>query len=61
MGNNKDPNKIRPGEMPPGTFHYNPGNMSGKKLETLNVKKMTLQHSSITKPTGGTKSAEIKN
>lgn len=32
MGNNKDPNKIRPGEMPPGKFHYNPGNMSGKKI-----------------------------
>jgi hypothetical protein len=32
MGNNKDPNKIRPGEMPPGTLHYNPGNMSGKKI-----------------------------
>jgi hypothetical protein len=33
MGNNKDPNKIRPGEMEPGTFHFNPGNMSGKKAE----------------------------
>lgn len=32
MGNNKDPRKTRPGEMPPGTFHYNPGNMSGKKI-----------------------------
>jgi hypothetical protein len=32
MGNNKDPKKIRPGEMPDGTFHYNPGNMSGKKI-----------------------------
>jgi len=30
MGNNKDPNKKRPGEKEPGTFHYNPGNMSGK-------------------------------
>ena len=30
--NNKDPNKNRLGEMPPGTFHYNPGNMSGKKI-----------------------------
>ena len=25
MGNNKDPNKTRPGEMPPGKFHFNPG------------------------------------
>ena len=32
MGNNKDPNKKRPGEKEPGTFHYNPGNMSGKKI-----------------------------
>ena len=33
MGNNKDPNKKRPGEKEPGTFHYNPGNMSGKAAE----------------------------
>ena len=32
MGNNKDPNQKRPGEKKPGTFHYNPGNMSGKKI-----------------------------
>jgi hypothetical protein len=32
MGNNKDPNKTRPGEMPPGKFHFNPGNMSGKRI-----------------------------
>ena len=32
MGNNKDSTKIQPGEMPDGTFHYNPGNMSGKKI-----------------------------
>ena len=32
MGNNKDPNKRRPGEKQPGTFHYNPGNMSGEKI-----------------------------
>ena len=32
MGNNKDPKKTRPGEMPSGTFHYNPGNMSGKEI-----------------------------
>lgn len=32
MGNNKNPNKTRPGEMPPGKFHFNPGNMSGKKI-----------------------------
>jgi hypothetical protein len=28
--NNKDPNQKKPGEKEPGTFHYNPGNMSGK-------------------------------
>lgn len=32
MGNNKDLDKTRPGEMQEGTFHYNPGNMSGKKI-----------------------------
>jgi hypothetical protein len=30
VGNNKDPNLKRPGEKEPGTFHFNPGNMSGK-------------------------------
>ena len=30
MSNNKDPKKKRPGEKEDGTFHYNPGNMSGK-------------------------------
>lgn len=33
MGNNKDANQKRPGEKEPGTFHYNPGNMSGKTEE----------------------------
>ena len=33
MGNNKDPNQKRPGEKEPGTFHFNPGNMSGKPAE----------------------------
>jgi hypothetical protein len=32
MSNNKDLKKTRPGEMPAGTHHYNPGNMSGKKI-----------------------------
>jgi hypothetical protein len=32
MGNNKEPSKTRPGEMPSGKFHYNPGNMSGKTI-----------------------------
>jgi hypothetical protein len=32
MGNNKNPNQKRPGEKEPGTFHFNPGNMSGKPI-----------------------------
>jgi len=30
MSNNRNPNEKLPGEKPPGKFHYNPGNMSGK-------------------------------
>ena len=30
MTNNKKPNEKRPADNPPGTFHYNPGNMAGK-------------------------------
>ena len=29
----RNPNQKRPGEKEPGTFHYNPGNMSGKTEE----------------------------
>jgi hypothetical protein len=32
MANNKNPDEKQPGEHPDGKFHYNPGNMSGKKL-----------------------------
>jgi hypothetical protein len=31
MTNNKSPDEKRPGENPEGTFHFNPGNMAGKK------------------------------
>lgn len=31
MSNNKNANEKRPGEKEDGKFHYNPGNMSGKK------------------------------
>jgi hypothetical protein len=31
MVNNKNPNEKQPGENPEGKYHYNPGNMSGKK------------------------------
>jgi hypothetical protein len=30
VANNKNPNQKQPGEKEPGTFHFNPGNMSGK-------------------------------
>ena len=32
MANNKNPNERQPSEKEPGTFHYNPGNMSGKTV-----------------------------
>lgn len=32
MADNKNPNEKRPGEKEAGTFHYNPGNMSGKTI-----------------------------
>jgi hypothetical protein len=38
MANNKNPNQKQPGEKAPGTFHYNPGNMSGKTIGTRNDK-----------------------
>ena len=28
--NNRDPNEKQPGEKPEGTYHFNPGNQSGK-------------------------------
>ena len=31
MANNKDPDEKLPGENPEGKFHFNPGNMAGKK------------------------------
>jgi hypothetical protein len=44
VGNNKNPNQKQPGEKEPGTFHYNPGNMSGK---TGTVKKSQPEPRSI--------------
>ena len=29
--NNKNPNEKQPGENPDGKYHFNPGNMAGKK------------------------------
>jgi hypothetical protein len=34
MADNRNPNQKQPGEKGPGTFHYNPGNMSGKTIDT---------------------------
>jgi hypothetical protein len=34
VANNKDPDQRQPGEKEPGTFHYNPGNMSGKTADS---------------------------
>ena len=31
MANHKIPNEKQPGENPEGKYHYNPGNMAGKK------------------------------
>jgi hypothetical protein len=31
MANNKNHDEKQPGENPDGKFHYNPGNMAGKK------------------------------
>jgi hypothetical protein len=31
MPNNKNPNEKQPGENPEGEYHFNPGNMAGKK------------------------------
>ena len=33
MANNKNPNQKQPGENPEGKYHFNPGNMAGKKPE----------------------------
>jgi hypothetical protein len=32
MATNNSPNEKVPGEKPEGTPHFNPGNMSGKKI-----------------------------
>jgi hypothetical protein len=38
LANNNDPNQKQPGEKSPGTFHYNPGNMSGKKAKVVHIR-----------------------
>ena len=34
MANNKDANQKQPGEKEPGKYHSNPGNMSGKTIDS---------------------------
>ena len=42
MANNKNSNAKQPSEKAEGKFHYNPGNMSGKKAgEEVSEKKTT--------------------
>jgi hypothetical protein len=33
MPDSKDLDQKKPGEKPPGKFHFNPGNMSGKSVK----------------------------
>ncbi|MGC1563780.1 MAG: hypothetical protein WA820_28575 [Bradyrhizobium sp.] len=33
MADNRNPKEKQPGEKPPGKYHYNPGNQSGKSIE----------------------------
>lgn len=35
MNNNKNPTENQPSENESGTFHYNPGNQSGKPVEVV--------------------------
>jgi len=39
VANNNNPNQKQPGEKQPGTFHYNPGNMSGKSAASREDKR----------------------
>ena len=34
MADNRNPNQKQPGEKKPGKFHFNPGNMSGKTIDS---------------------------
>jgi hypothetical protein len=53
--NNKDPNQRQPGEKEPGTFHYNPGNMSGKKIGTNNAESEQANSETPGRPEQGKK------
>lgn len=35
MADNKNPNQKQPGERHEGKYHYNPGNQSGKTIESV--------------------------
>ena len=38
MADNRNPNEKQPGEHPPGKYHYNPGNQSGKTADVIKPK-----------------------
>jgi hypothetical protein len=44
VGNNQNPDQKQPGEKEPGTFHYNPGNMSGKTEEKRQDSESSKKH-----------------
>ena len=35
MDDNRNPIEKQPGERPPGKYHYNPGNQSGKTADVV--------------------------
>jgi hypothetical protein len=47
--NNKNPNVKQPGENPDGKYHFNPGNMAGKKPG--DAKQTDENRGEATKPT----------
>ena len=42
MANNRNPNVKQPGENPEGNYHFNPGNMAGKKPGILRKRPKTV-------------------
>lgn len=56
MANNNNPNVKQPGENPDGKFHFNPGNMAGKKPgdpEQTAENRGEPPHEDKEKPAGG--------
>jgi hypothetical protein len=59
VGINKDLNVKRPGEKEPGTFHYNPGNMSGKPIGTENAASNQSDEEAANHRLGGQQNRDI--